>query len=570
MSGDIQIKNCQISEEKKELLLEVQGKLSGQNMGDKLRLSAFFEGRNCDRRYPVIAQCMKTPEGTTSFTASARIELENIFFEYQSGQEENISLQFSYCDLKDQWIIFDKKILLPAKLFEKEKREKSIRKRLSCKIAYIFYTFFLPVWLLDGYLACKGFRKLHPAASGMHGKKAVLYHAHGIVYGRTGYGYSLREMKTNYFKKQYEKACKKSSQTEGVLFLSERRVEKGGNLDLLRNRMKQGKLCTVMEFLTTRPVHKLKWKELRRSARMAAKARVIVLEDFYPQLHALSIRPETKVVQMWHACGAFKLFGLSEIGLVEHLKQSTRNHRNYTAALASSPGVAPFYSEAFGVPESHIKPIGVPRTDIFFNAEYKTKTANELYEKYPVCKGKRIVLFAPTFRGSGNKTAYFPQEKFPVNEVMKALPEDIVLIIKNHPFVNQTCFVEEAYRNRVLDLSVQENINDLLFITSLLVTDYSSVIFEASLLNIPMLFYAFDLQEYLEQRNLYFDFPSFVPGRIVETVEELILTIIKELDNTRTVEEQEKYKEFRQFFLESLDGNSTERAVELIWQLYQQ
>lgn len=570
MSGDIQIKNCQISEERKELLLEVQGKLFGQNIGDKLRLSVFFEGRNCDRRYPVIARCMKTPEGTTSFTASARIELDNIFFEYQSGQEENISLQFSYCDLKDQWVTFDKKISLPAKLFEKEKKKKSIRKRFFCKIAYVVYTLFLPVWLLDGCLACKGVRKLHPAASGMHGKKAVLYHAHGIVYGRTGYGYSVREMKTNYFKKQYEKACKKNSQTKGVLFLSERRVEKGGNLDLIRNCMKERKLCTVTEFLTTRPVHKLKWKELRQSAQMAAKARVIVLEDFYPQLHALSIRPETKVVQMWHACGAFKLFGLSEIGLLDHLKQSTRNHRNYAAALASSPGVVPFYSEAFGVPESHIKPIGVPRTDIFFDIGYKAETANDLYEKYPVCKGKRIVLFAPTFRGSGNKTAYFPQEKFPVNEIMKTLPEDIVLIIKNHPFVKQTYYVEEAYRNRVLDLSVQENINDLLFITSLLITDYSSVIFEASLLNIPMLFYAFDLQEYLEQRNLYFDFSSFVPGKIVETVEELILTIKKEPDHAGTGEEQEKYKEFRQFFLESLDGNSTERTVELIWQLLQQ
>ena len=63
--------------------------------------------------------------------------------------------------------------------------------------------------------------------------------------------------------------------------------------------------------------------------------------------------------------------------------------------------------------------------------------------------------------------------------------------------------------------------NDLLFVSSVLITDYSSVVYEASILNLPMLFYAFDLESYCKERDFYCDYASFVPGRIVRTMEEL-------------------------------------------------
>jgi CDP-ribitol ribitolphosphotransferase len=182
-----------------------------------------------------------------------------------------------------------------------------------------------------------------------------------------------------------------------------------------------------------------------------------------------------------------------------------------------------------------------------------------------VCKGKKVVLFAPTFRGSGNKTAYYPEKAFPVEEIMKVLPEDIVLIIKHHPFVHNRFVTDFPGGERVLDLSERENINDLLMLTNLLVTDYSSVIFEAVLLQLPILFYVFDLREYLESRDLYFDFASFAPGRIVESLETLKKILPEEIKNDcQDLEENEKRKDFRTLFLDSLDGRSTERTMELI------
>ena len=73
----------------------------------------------------------------------------------------------------------------------------------------------------------------------------------------------------------------------------------------------------------------------------------------------------------------------------------------------------------------------------------------------------------------------------------------------------------------MLDLSDEDELNDLLFVTDLLITDYSSVVFEASLLDIPMLFYAFDLFDYISKRDFYYDFESFVPGKIVFSQREL-------------------------------------------------
>lgn len=566
MKQKIQVKKCQVIEETRELILAVNGRLSRSVSGEKLRLSAVFRGKETDRHFPLSANCMVTEEETV-FMADARIQLEYVFFEYQNAsEEETVSLDFEWCDPEEGRVTFEPRIFLNAELFEKRSEQMPRSFRIYRGLAYGICTLFLPLWMLDGYFALKGYKKLHPAAAGMKGKKAILYHAHGIVSDRTGYGYSVREMKTNYFRKQYDKACRKQERTEGILFLSERRVEQGGNLDLVRKKCMEENFCEVQEFLETRPVHKLKRKELRRAAGMTAKARVIILEDFYPQLHFLSIRPETGILQMWHACGAFKLFGLSDLGRSANLPQSTRNHRNYDMALASSEGIVPFYSEAYGVPEDHIRPIGVPRTDIFFRKEYREQIREKLYIKYPECREKKVVLFAPTFRGSGNKTAYFPVEKFPVDQIMESLPEDVVLVVKNHPFVRQTFSVGPKYQERVLDLSADEMINDLLFITSLLITDYSSSVFEAALLNIPMLFYVFDLEEYLDRRDLYFDFASFAPGEMVRDSEELPGKIRDGLDGKYG--QDVNYEKFREFFLSSLDGHSTERTMELIRDLY--
>lgn len=577
MKDKIEIEKCEIDTRQDILEIEISGELSFAIRGERFRLAAVFCGTHVNRYFPMTAYGTVSEIGTTQFHSSVSVQLNTVFYEYSPEAGEEITLKFCICSPEKTWITIDTNKRWKAELFQTDSVQEgetgSLLRRFGKKLQYILCTLLLPVWILQGLLAVRGYGKLHPSAQGRSGWKAALYHAHGLVSGWTGYGYSIRELKTAYFREQYEKYCVYYPETKGVLFLSERRTEPGGNLYLVRKALmelsegERREYGEIQDFLVERPVSRLRWKELKRCAALAARSRVIVLEDFYPQLHALTIRQETNILQMWHACGAFKLFGLSDLGIAKHLEQSTRNHRNYDAALSSSEGVVPFYSEAYGVPQERIYPIGVPRTDIFFDSGAAEEIRAGLYQKYPICRDKRIVLFAPTFRGSGKQTAYYPLEKFPVEEIMESLPKDVVLILKNHPFMKEPFPVGGKYRERVLDLSAEEHINDILFITDLLITDYSSTIFEASLLNIPMIFYVFDLEEYLAERDIYFDFASFVPGAIVGELPELIREINASLVQGASAECDEK---FRSFFLGALDGHSTERTLELIKRLYRQ
>lgn len=552
-------------EESQEMELRIAGVLPLEKAGRKLRMIAFFEGKNVSRRFSLDVNSYVAGDAVP-FHIRQKISLRDIFYSFQKEQaREGVLLSFAYCTVDGEWCYSEEKLTIPGDFFLKGKKKSSMGFRLFQGVSYVLATLALPLWLLDGYFAQKGYKELHTVHKESRGLKAMLYHADGIVQEISGHGYSLRQWKTNYFVRQYKKACHHVHKTEGVLFLSERKVDEGGNLDLIYRALSQKEENKVTAVLDTRPIQKLPFSVIRRVAKQMAKARVIVLEDFYPQIHAVTLRSDSKLIQLWHACGAFKMFGLSEIGRANHLLQDTKNHRNYSYAITSGKNMVPFYSEAFGLSDHQVLPLGVPRTDIFFQEESREQIKQTLYEKYPMLRGKRVLLFAPTFRGSGNQTAYYPTERFPVNHLMEKLPEDTVLIIKNHPFVKDKWEWEEKYDNRILDLTGKENINNILFITDVLLTDYSSCIFEAALLQITMLFYVFDLEEYMDARDLYFDFAGFAPGVMIHNEEELISAVTDAFDGKTA--DRETIQHFCEYFLDALDGHSTERVVHMIEEL---
>lgn len=305
----------------------------------------------------------------------------------------------------------------------------------------------------------------------------------------------------------------------------------------------------------------MRYRHVFSLAYKLAKSSVVVVDDYTPVLNDLWVMKHRKLIQLWHACGAFKTFGFSRTGKEGDSNQTNRNHRTYNYAIVSSSEIRRFYAEGFGIDEKNVLPLGVPRTDDFFKEDYKDEIRKTLYTQYPVLKDKKVVMFAPTFRGNGVGTAHYPFEKFDVKALLDTLGEEYILIIKHHPFVRDKHPVDPSVADRVLDLSAESEINDLLFITDLLITDYSSVIFEASLLNIPMLFYAFDLEEYTVTRDFYYPFKNFVPGKIVRNISQ-IEEAIKKSDY-----EHNKVEAFKHRFFDDLDGKASERVAEFIMQL---
>ncbi|MDE6432854.1 MAG: CDP-glycerol glycerophosphotransferase family protein [Lachnospiraceae bacterium] len=345
-----------------------------------------------------------------------------------------------------------------------------------------------------------------------------------------------------------------------ILFVSSRRSDVTGNIAYVNNVL-QEKNADVLFWLEPGKTKFIKFRKVFCLAYKIAKSKVIIVDDYTPVLNDIWALKHRKLIQLWHACGAFKTFGFSRIGKDGGPNQTSRNHRSYDYAMVSSSEICRFYAEGFGIDEKSVKPLGVPRTDDFFDEEYKVKIRQRLYEQYPALQGKKVILFAPTFRGNGVGSAYYPFEKFDAGALLEQLGEEYILIIKHHPFVTDIHPVDEAVKGRVLDLSKESEINDLLFITDVLITDYSSVIFEASLLDIPMLFYAFDLEEYVVNRDFYYPFKNFVPGRIVRNLTDIICAV-KEQQY-----EKEKVSSFKHRFFDDLDGRASERVADFVMEL---
>ncbi len=342
-----------------------------------------------------------------------------------------------------------------------------------------------------------------------------------------------------------------------ILFVSSRRTDLTGNIAYV-NDVLQEKNAKVLFWLVPGKTKFMTYRAMCSLAYKLARSKVVVVDDFTPILNEVWVMEKRTLIQLWHACGAFKTFGFTRVGKDGGPNQTSTNHRYYDYAIVSSSEICRFYAEGFGISENNVKALGVPRTDDFFQEEYMAEIKDKLYKEYPQLKDKKVIMFAPTFRGNGAGSAHFPFEKFDVKKVLEQLSDDYMIIIKHHPFVEMKHPVDASVKDRVLDLSTESEINDLLFITDLLITDYSSVIFEASLLDIPMLFYAFDLEDYVVNRDFYYPFKNFVPGKIVRNIPQICNAINQE------DYELHKVKAFKHRFFDHLDGKSSERVAEFI------
>ena len=135
-----------------------------------------------------------------------------------------------------------------------------------------------------------------------------------------------------------------------------------------------------------------------------ASSRVTVVDDYFFPMYVIKPRRGTTRVQVWHAAGAFKKFGFSVLdkafGVDDDFVAKVRIHSNYSVALVSSMSIAPHYAEAFGQPlDIFTSRIGVPRTDLFGDPERRARAEARVRATYPLPPGRRVILYAPTFRG---------------------------------------------------------------------------------------------------------------------------------------------------------------------------
>lgn len=343
-----------------------------------------------------------------------------------------------------------------------------------------------------------------------------------------------------------------------IVFISNRRDDLTGNFQFVYEQLKKHFGLDIRFVLKHGENKKTDVVTIFRYMYYCATSRIILVDDYIYLLYKMPRREGTLLFQFWHACGAFKTFGFSRLDLPGGQVQESPAHRNYDYTIVSSHKIAKFYEEAFTMSPDQVLATGVPRTDIFFSEAYQVQAKKKFYDKYEHLKNRKLLLFAPTFRGNGKHEGYYPLERFDPVKVYEELNGEYAIILKHHPYVKNKHIIPEKYQKVILDLSEEEELNDLLFVTDLLVTDYSSVIFEAALLDIPMILYAFDLEEYLAERGFYYEYEYLLPGKKVTGIDELVQAV-KEKDF-----EEERRASFKERFFDQLDGKSSERVASFI------
>lgn len=367
----------------------------------------------------------------------------------------------------------------------------------------------------------------------------------------------IRALKNRLFRMFYFFFCLLPIQKTKVIFASDSREELSGNFFFVYEEILERDLNLDIKFLFNERIGaKRTVSDMIKTAYHFATAKIILLDDFYPMIYPLKIRKRADLIQIWHAAGAFKTFGFSRLGRPGGPSPLSKNHRNYTKAAVSSEGIRGNYAEGFGISEEKVYATGLPRADIFFDEAYKEYVRTALYEKYPVLKKKKVILFAPTFRGNGQASAHYPYEHLDMHELYSQLSDEYVFVMKIHPFVKNKITIPYEYNDFFIDLSEYREINDLLLVTDILITDYSSVCFEFALLKKPMLFFAFDVEEYIASRDFYYDYFNFIPGPLLRTTDDIISSI-------KTGQFQlEKITPFVKYFFNDTLGKASKNVVD--------
>lgn len=300
-----------------------------------------------------------------------------------------------------------------------------------------------------------------------------------------------------------------------------------------------------------------------RSIYHLATSHVVFVDNYYGFLAATNFKPNVRCVQLWHAAGAIKQFGLKDPSNEGRSKRANERfqhvYNQFDHVVVGSGAMAEIFQESFGLPVERMIWSGVPRTDFYFNQPEMQVAADKVRDTYPSLAGKKVMLYAPTFRDEQLDSADLALD---VDALKQAFGKEYVLLLRLHPAIQQA--FENEHPDFVIDVSDYVNIHHILVVTDLLITDYSSIPFEFSLFERPMVFFAYDLEAYGKSRGFWQDYQTLVPGPVACDTEALIQVIQEDAFDL------EQVKAFASAWNEYSDGNSSKRLITTLYSKEQQ
>lgn len=264
-------------------------------------------------------------------------------------------------------------------------------------------------------------------------------------------------------------------------------------------------------------------------------ASVVLSDNYFAFLAGISFSDKTKNVQLWHANGAIKRFGLE----AEYAKKSSSKdqdrykevYRTWTHYVVSSLKMKQVFERNYQISVNSLD-FGYPPTDYYFDQNWRKEVLTKFKQKFPT--NKKVLLYAPTYR---EKALIIPSE---FKEMLKKLEQEWIFLMKCHPHDQKSYEAIMAETKVVFDFQGM-TLNEVLPSVDCLITDYSSIPFEYSLANPQgkVVFYCYDYQDYIENVGLENDFEKWAPGEIVENTVTLFKAIQTEKASPFTMFNQE-------------------------------
>lgn len=354
-----------------------------------------------------------------------------------------------------------------------------------------------------------------------------------------------------------------------VFFVTDVNDELTGNLKEVWNHIDKNEYL-VKAFCMRKQNKDPGLSDIAAVAKGLCTSKYIFLEDVLDYLAFYRLRPGQEIVQLWHAAGAYKKFGFSrnDSGSRVHV---SKGHKKYTIAITSSESIRKDYAQGYGISIDKVLATGVPRTDLFFDNDRIKKIKTEFYKEHPELENRKTILFAPTYRGNKISEADYDFSLIDPERLRQDLGEDYAVILKWHPALYNRMRRDgtkpfglefssgKSAGDFYYDMSENREINKLMLVSDILVTDYSSVIFEWYLTGRPVIYFAYDMADYNTDRGLYYNFQEYVYGTVAADQAELTAAIKdgKMLEDKRGL--------FGEKFMSACTGYSAENVCRTVF-----
>ncbi|MHC5252079.1 CDP-glycerol glycerophosphotransferase family protein [Listeria kieliensis] len=255
-----------------------------------------------------------------------------------------------------------------------------------------------------------------------------------------------------------------------------------------------------------------------------SRAKVVIVDNYFPELAAINFKKDACCIQIWHANGALKKFAWEDKATALRTKSEQNRFKavyaRFHKVVVGSDAMGEIFKRSFLLEsEDRLLKTGVPSTDYFFDQEEINRIRASYQEKYQ----KKTILYAPTFR---DKELNQAQLLLDLEKMRALLADKFVLLLKLHPSIQADADIPEDEFVKLFHKN--ESMREALAGSDVLVTDYSSSPFEFALLGRPIYFFAPDIEQYDRERGLVTGFSELIPGKPYLTTESLAHGILND------------------------------------------